>query len=172
MVTLREINDRDWPSVDRLQRMAYSAELLEGIDALQSIGQRSPKTCLLAEDSEPLGYLIAHPWMAEDLPPLNVVLPEIPTGAQTWFLHDLALSPAARGRGIARELVETGFAAGRALGLRDAALLSVQGSEFFWQKFGFRTRPDLTEKVAPILHAFAKVPFVFMTRDDLLVGKD
>lgn len=167
MSTIREITDTDWPDVDRIQRVAYSADIVEGIETLQSIGGLSPRTCLLAEDLGALGYLIAHPWTAESLPPLNVILPEIPLDASTFFLHDLALLPEARGRGIAQALVHAGLTAAREAGLKDAALLSVQGSEAFWQKFGFRARPDLANKVAPVLQAFAAVPFVFMTREDL-----
>lgn len=164
---IREITEGDWPAVDRLQRVAYPPEMLEGIETLQSLWRWSPRTCLMAEDSEPLGYLIAHPWMAESLPPLNVILPEIPADSRTLFLHDLALAPAARGQGLAPRMVREILAIGRKMEWRDASLLSVQGSQRFWEKQGFIARPDLAETVRETVQQFASIEFVFMTRPNL-----
>lgn len=167
MFSIREIQDEDWAFVDRIQREAFTAEALEDIETIKSLGRLSPETCLMAELQEPVGYLIAHPWVAEDLPPLNTHMREIPDGASTFFLHDLALSPKARGQGVAPGLVAEGLARARRLGLRDASLLSIQNSRGFWEKMGFIARPELADKVRPVLEQFLRTDFVFMTRPDL-----
>ena len=165
---LRSIEPNDWPEVDRIQRAAFSAEAVEDIDTIQRLAELAPTTCLIAvSGSEFLGYLIAHPWIAEDLPPLNVMLPGLPESARTLFIHDLALAPEARGRGIAPALVRAGLARGRELGLTDASLLAIQNSSGFWQKQGFMPRPDLADTVRTTLHQFLQTEFVFMTRGSL-----
>lgn len=166
--TIRAIREGDWVSVDRIQREAFTAEALEDIETIKSLGQLSPETCLIAErEEEPVGYLIAHPWKADDLPPLNTCLREIPENAATFFLHDLALSPKARGQGVAPGLVAEGLARARQLGLQDASLLSIQNSRGFWERMGFIARPELSSHVRPVLEQFLHTDFVFMTRSDL-----
>ena len=165
---LRSIEPSDWPEVDRIQRTAFSAEAVEEIATIRRLAELAPTTCLIAvSGSEFLGYLIAHPWIAEDLPPLNVMLPGLPESAQTLFIHDLALAPEARGRGIAPALVRAGLARAREQGLTDASLLSIQNSSGFWCKQGFEPRLDLADKVRATLHQFLKTDFVFMTRESL-----
>jgi len=166
--TIRAIREGDWAAVDRIQREAFTAEALEDIETIKSLGQLSPETCLIAErEGEPVGYLIAHPWKADDLPPLNTCLREIPEGASTFFLHDLALSPKARGQGVAPGLVAEGLAGARRLGLQDASLLSIQNSRSFWERMGFVARPELSSHVRPVLEQFLHADFVFMSRPDL-----
>jgi GNAT superfamily N-acetyltransferase len=166
-VIVRPIEDGDWLQVDRIQRTAFSAEAVEDIATIQRLGELSPETCFLALAAEPVGYLIAHPWIEDDLPPLNTMLAEIPRDAGTFFIHDLALHPSARGQGVAQALLTSAFAKARALGLLSASLLSIQGSSGFWRKAGFVERPDLAAKVGPVLDQFLKTEFVFMTKPDL-----
>jgi len=166
-VSIRPIERGDWAEVDRIQRTAFSAEAVEDIETIRRLGELSPETCFLAVTNEPVGYLIAHPWVADELPPLNTMLAEIPQGAATFFIHDLALHPAARGQGVAQALLSAAFAKARELGLVDASLLSIQGSSVFWRKAGFVERPDLADTVGPVLNQFLKTEFVFMTRPDL-----
>lgn len=164
---IRSIQSGDWTELDRIQRAAFMADAVEDIATIQALWELAPETCLVAESDRLLGYFIAHPWLSDDLPPLNVFLPGVPPGAKTLFIHDLALLPEARGRGIAQALATEGFSRARAEGLQNASLLSIQGSHPFWEKQGFRARPDLAEKVGPILNRFLITEFVFMTRSDL-----
>lgn len=166
-INVRLIQTEDWQEVDRIQRSAFSADAVEDIATIQRLGELSPETCFLAVRGEPLGYLIAHPWAADDLPPLNTMLAAIPESSATFFIHDLALHPAARGQGVAQALLGAAFAKARSLGLRDASLLSIQGSSGFWRKAGFVERPELADKVGPVLNQFLKTEFVFMSRADL-----
>lgn len=54
------------------------------------------------------------------------------------YLHDMSVLPAHAGRGIASHLLRLLLAEARAKGLARAALVSVQGSQAYWERQGFR----------------------------------
>ncbi|MFZ4681989.1 MAG: GNAT family N-acetyltransferase [Terrimicrobiaceae bacterium] len=167
-LTIRPINATDWPAVDRIQLAAFAPEVIEELTVFASFAALSPTTCLLAiADEEAIGYLLAHPWIPDDLPPLNTALDRLPERSTSLFIHDLALLPDRRGRGAARDLVHAAFAAGKSLGLAQASLLSVQGSESFWQRQGFLPRLDLERHIARTVRLFTTIDFLFMTRPNL-----
>lgn len=105
---------------------------------------------LLTRDGVAAGYVISHPWLAGAVPALNSLLGRLPDMPSTYYLHDLALLPAARGggaagRGVAdlvRQAGESGF--GR------MSLVAVGGSAAFWRRQGFAPVdvPALREKLA------------------------
>ncbi len=81
-------------------------------------------------------YLIAMPVRWPALPELDS-LPVAHPAPDTLYLHDLALHPRARGTGVAAQLVQQVLAAGQRAGFQQAALVAIQGSAPFWQRFGF-----------------------------------
>ncbi|MBE0578053.1 GNAT family N-acetyltransferase [Devosia sp.] len=104
---------------------------------------------LLELDGKPSGYILSHPWRSQALPELNALLGAIPDNADTYYLHDLALLPAARGTGAAAMIVGDILRHARAVGLPEASLVAVNGSLPFWYKHGFRVlkAPALDEKL-------------------------
>ena len=96
-----------------------------------------PAGCFVLDGADGIaGYLLSHPWRALDPPPLNRRLGALPAAAGCYYLHDLALHPARRGRGdggiIVREL-------GPVFGAWPSVeLVAVGGSVGFWGRFGFR----------------------------------
>ena len=105
-----------------------------------------PAGCLvLATGAQLLGYAVSHPWHAGQAPRLNSLLGGLPAAPGTWYLHDLALLPAARGGGAAAAAVRLLVAQAQAAGLADMSLVAVNGSAGFWQRQGFRPAvgPDL-----------------------------
>ena len=107
-------------------------------------------TRLLELDGKPAGYILSHPWRFGALPTLNSLLGAIPEDADTYYLHDLALLPAARGTGAAAMIVGDILRHARLGGFTSASLVAVNGSLPFWYKHGFRTipAPELAEKLA------------------------
>ena len=98
----------------------------------------APAGCfVLAEDHAISGYVVSHPWHAFPPPKLNTLLGAIPERPESWYIHDLALLPAARGRGHAGALVEHLAARARDLGLPIMSLTAVSGSAPFWAGHGF-----------------------------------
>ena len=99
----------------------------------------SPDGCrVLARGDTVVGYLISHPWTHLAPPPLDSLLGRIPIAATTYYLHDLALLPEARGAGAADAGVRALLADVAATDIPNASLIAVAGAEAFWIRFGFR----------------------------------
>lgn len=102
-----------------------------------------PNGCRVLEmDLCPVGYMIAHPWRLENPPKLNTLLRRLPVGSDTFFIHDLALLPGARGHGDAAAAVAGAIAEARRLSIRTVSLISVGVSGGFWRGQGFEPSPD------------------------------
>lgn len=97
-----------------------------------------------------VGYVISHPWRLAAPPALNALLGGLPQPAGCYYIHDLALLPEARGRGVARRVVRALGVMAFSLALPEVALVAVGGSAGFWQAQGFveQDLPDLTAKLA------------------------
>src|SRR5690606_2564697 len=107
--------------------------------------------CYLLEVSEkPAGYVLSHPWRLGSLPALNALLGAIPPDADTYYIHDLALLPLARGVGAAGKIVSALTKHAVAMGYATMSLVAVNNSLAFWQKQGFvvEERPELAGKLA------------------------
>lgn len=96
------------------------------------------------------GYLISYPWRADDAPALNVVLSGLPEAPKVYYLHDLALTPAARGGGHAAAGVALAAQAARDADLSTVTLTAVNGAGPFWARQGFAPRhtPAMAAKLA------------------------
>lgn len=111
-----------------------------------------PQGCfVLAPDGgEIAGYMISHPWHINAPPSLNVSLGGIPTGALTYYIHDIALLPAGRGTGAASRIVLRLIKHADEAGFGTMSLIAINASQAFWGKHGFRVvdDPALTAKLA------------------------
>ncbi|MBI4047465.1 MAG: GNAT family N-acetyltransferase [Devosia nanyangense] len=107
-------------------------------------------THLLEIDGAPSGYMLSHPWRFRRLPALNSLLETIPAEADTYYIHDLALLPTARGTGAAGKIVAQLTELACEKGFATMSLVAVNGSLGFWRKQGFMPidAPELAEKLA------------------------
>lgn len=97
-----------------------------------------PNGCLvLAADDEIVGYGISHPWMQQQIPPLDGFLEKLPDDADCLYVHDLAVLPNCRG-GVARAYVASVEALAHTSGIATLALVSVYATRPMWERFGFR----------------------------------
>jgi len=97
-----------------------------------------PEGCLVLDQGAGLGgYVLSHPWHAHCPPKLDTLLGRLPAAADTYYLHDLALLPGARGQGHAGAMVEHLAGHARRLGLTSLTLIAVNHSGAFWQRQGF-----------------------------------
>lgn len=83
------------------------------------------------------GYVISHPWHPMTPPKLDSLLVMMPTFPATFYIHDLALLPAARGTGAGAAAVADLVAHTEAIGLADLSLVAVNASVPFWRRQGF-----------------------------------
>lgn len=105
---------------------------------------------LLELDGRPCGYLVSHPWQSGTIPALNSLIARIPPEAGTFYIHDLALLPIARGTGAARAIVEQLVRDAQAEGFATMTLMAVNGSTPFWERLGFQLErdPGMARKLA------------------------
>jgi len=106
-------------------------------------------THLLEVEGTPAGYVLSHPWRLGSLPALNALLGALPEDADTYYLHDLAILPRARGAGAAGRIVADLVAHARQAGFAAMSLVAVNGSRQFWERHGFAARdvPALADKL-------------------------
>ncbi|KKB78726.1 hypothetical protein VW35_09440 [Devosia soli] len=107
--------------------------------------------CYILEVAEkPAGYVLSHPYRRGHLPALDTKLGRLPQDVDSFYIHDLALLPLARGIGAAGQIVAALTKHAQALDLPTIGLVAVNGSVPFWEKQGFAVedRPDLADKLA------------------------
>ncbi|KFG66615.1 GNAT family N-acetyltransferase [Microvirga sp. BSC39] len=110
-----------------------------------------PKGCfMLVDDERAIGYALTHPWRFAEPPCLNRLLGAIPSPATTYYIHDVALLPAARGKGYAAQITSLLVGHARKAGFDNLSLVAVNKSQVFWEKAGFRevAVPGLGAKLA------------------------
>jgi ribosomal protein S18 acetylase RimI-like enzyme len=102
-----------------------------------------PAGCFMLQgDAGALGYVLSHPWLDGQPPKLNAILRRPAVPASTYYIHDLALLPAARKSGAAGVLVERLAKHASALQLQNMTLVAVNNSVHFWRRQGFDTVVD------------------------------
>lgn len=84
------------------------------------------------------GYVVSHPWRANDPPALNSRLGELPSQPGTYYIHDIALLPELHGSGAAALAVALLLARADREKLATASLVAVNDSAGFWERHGFR----------------------------------
>ena len=157
---IRNVLPADWSSIEAIQVAAYTEIEPESPAVLRSKVEHSPETCFVAvsDAGQIAGYCLAHPWPAEGAPPLYTVSLS-PVDATNLFVHDLAVSAAFRGRGVAHALWEALHRVCRGKSFETATLVSIQGTSPFWAKMEFAPVPGAA--VSPAYGAGA----VFMSRE-------
>lgn len=148
---VRPFHPYDLPAALALQARVYPAFLVEPEDAFASrLGVAAPYSLVAEQDGVLLGYLLAHGAPAEAPAPVGALLDRT-FGGDVLFLHDLAVSPAARGQGVGGALLEHALARAAADGLHRAELVAVEGAHAYWRSMGFAetvASPALAAKVA------------------------
>jgi GNAT superfamily N-acetyltransferase len=141
-LTVRPLRPDDVEHLLHIQTICYGAEFLESkaIFAQRlacrhhcSIGvayAHQAQTSLLA-------YLAAYWSSPGKITPLNGPFTPPVVGEQVLYLHDMSVLPELAGQGIASHLVQHVFQQARERGVRQAALVSVQGSQAYWERQGF-----------------------------------
>ena len=101
-----------------------------------------PDGCRILADALPVVYLLSHPWTFGEPPKLNSLLGALPERPSTYYIHDLALLPEARGRGHAEMAIRDVIVIARRLGLESVSLVAVNDTTGFWRRVGFRVHDD------------------------------
>lgn len=106
--------------------------------------QLYPQGCWVRQHSSLIcGYLISHPAQLGSPPALNSLLQALPTSATTYYLHDIALLPTARGTNAASGILKQLYSQAAQVGLDNLSLIAVNQSAGFWQRQHFQTANHL-----------------------------
>ena len=146
----RSMTPEDLPQVQALADSIHVGHP-EDPDVLAERQRLYPQGCfMLFEDGRAIGYALTHPWRLGEPPPLNEPLGQLPDDATTYYIHDVALLPAVRGKGAAVRIAEMLIAHAREAGFSNLSLVAVNRSQAFWEKVGFRVLaiPGLEAKLA------------------------
>ena len=138
-MSIKPIDENTWAGTLSVQSEVYLQVEPETIEVLQSKWRRTPQCCFVYQDKESvLGYLLAHAWDKETPPKLFKPLPEQSETLHSYlFLHDLAISARAAGKGIGTKLVSHLISIAKTTDFDEIRLVAVQGSSTFWSNMGF-----------------------------------
>lgn len=144
-IKVHPLHQRNIDDVLRIQRAAYAENYLEDAESFIAKIDASPTTsCAAWNGDDMVAYLIALPLSAHSGIDLNEAdVPAVSVSHATMmYIHDLAVHPDARGRGLAGHLLQ--WLADRVIdsSISEWRLVSVQGSQDFWAKHGFVVSPD------------------------------
>lgn len=141
---LRALNTHDVESLLYVQTICYGDTFMESRDVFAqrlacahqcSIGVvRTGEQALKA-------YLAAYWSNPGKITPLDGPFTAPAAGEQVLYLHDMSVLPELSGQGVARHLVGHLMEQARLQGLQQAALVSVQGSQAYWERQGFSVCP-------------------------------
>lgn len=163
MYKLRAMQARDIPAVMSIQQESYAAEVLEEEAVIRTRFAACPQLAWVAEDNEGVcAYLFAYHSRVGKITPLDGEFQQH-AEADCLYLHDLAVSRRANGRGIGPALVRLNLEQARSQQLRYSALVSVQESEAFWARLGYTEHTELEPPQVNNLASY-QIPAVYMVR--------
>lgn len=158
----RAMTAADIAEVQRISDMIHP-DYPERDDVVTEKLMLSPSTHFMAIDEGGVvrGYAVAYPWIANDMPQLDVFIRKLPDKPTVLYIHDVALLPSARGGPLVSDLLRSLSKIARAQGLTGLTLSAMYGSEAAWFRHGFwrvEARGQLVDQLAPY------GPAVFMSR--------
>ncbi|MBX9834430.1 MAG: GNAT family N-acetyltransferase [Burkholderiaceae bacterium] len=110
----------------------------------------SPANCslVLERGGQVCAYLAAYRSVRGKVTPLHGDF-EAVAQPDTLYLHDMAVLPSHAGQGLAGELLQPLWAQAASQGLQHSALVSVQGSQAYWERHGYGLQPlvDVAQSV-------------------------
>jgi len=162
-VVCRAMQLSDIAAVIAIQAEAYLDEIVETAEVISARFHAAPDTAWVAEyDGNLCGYLVCYQSMLGEVTPWGEAFAHKPE-ANTLYFHDLAIGKHAIGLGVGRALVDCALSYANLCSLQFAALVAVQNSKSFWQKFGFSEHNQLAMTQLQHLASYAG-PAFYMTR--------
>ena len=140
---VRPLKIHDLPALMAVQRAAYGDGFMESAEVFTR-RLASPVNCSLAllADGQLCAYLAAYHSVQGKVTPLHGDFePPAGTAPDTLYLHDMAVLPGMAGQGLAQRLLQPLWEQATAQDLRHSALVSVQGSQRYWERHGYAVQP-------------------------------
>ena len=137
----RPLAAQDLPGLLAVQQACYGAAFAESADVFAR-RLASPAQCslVIVQAGEVVAYLAAYRSCLGKVTPLHGDFTAC-AAPDTLYLHDMAVLPHLAGQGLPQRLLQPLWEQAAAQGLRQSALVSVQGSEGYWQRHGYVAQP-------------------------------
>lgn len=162
---LRPLTARDLADVERIQSAAYPNYPCERIEVFADKLARYPAGCWAYEVRGTVGgYLFSHPTSLVDPPKFDALLDDLPLVPDAYFIHDKSVLPELRGRGAGRQLLDAALAHAAALHLATIALVAVQGSRGYWERFGFTAVAERDPTLAAVRRTYGPQALYMLRR--------
>lgn len=118
--------------------LIYPPEFWESHESYRRRLAQFPEGCwaCVNDKDEVLGYMFCHPW-DDTFVPLDCRTLEIPKNPTCLYVHDIAVIPAWRRKGIATTFIDMAKKIAIKHGFERLKGVSVLGSLTHWQKCGF-----------------------------------
>lgn len=138
---VRPLSLQDLPGLLAVQLACYGEGFVESGEVFAR-RLASPANCSLVLERAGVvcAYLAAYRSVRHKVTPLHGSFEAVPQ-PDTLYLHDMAVLPDCAGQGLARALLKPMWDAARAQGLQHTALVSVQGSQGYWERQGYAVQP-------------------------------
>ena len=138
---VRPLAVQDLPGLLAVQLACYGPGFVESGEVFAA-RLASPANCslVLERAGGVCAYLAAYQSLLGKVTPLHGGF-EAVAQPDTLYLHDMAVLPECAGQGLAGALLQPLWQAARAGGLRHTALVSVQGSQGYWERHGYAVQP-------------------------------
>lgn len=138
----------DLAAVERIAAQVH-AGFFERREVFEDKLGLDPGGCFALDlDGAVAGYAFSHPWRLNDVPALDGFLGALPAAPECLYLHDVALSESARGRGASAQLLDLLTSRATVEALPALALVAVHGSAPFWRGAGFEDAPEANSTLA------------------------
>ena len=136
-IALRPLGVADVDAVLRIQAQCYGTGFVEPREVFaRRLAGAGHCSWAAVRGDEVMAYLAAYWSRPGAVTPLNGDFAEY-ADASVLYLHDMAVSPAAAGQGLASRMVQAVRQQARARGISRTALVSVQGSQAYWERQGY-----------------------------------
>ena len=95
------------------------------------------------------GYVVSHPWRQGVVPALDSLLGALPDVPDTYYIHDIALLPQARGGRAAQACIAALANHAAAARFATMSIVAIAGTQGFWEKQGFSVvdMPELAARL-------------------------
>ena len=122
-MTWRFMTSKDIQTVMDISNEVWGTDYFEGIETFSNKLKYFPAGCKMYDNH---GYLFSHPWTLYSPPRLDEPL------VTTYHIHDIALLPSVRNRGLCSGIMEEVLS-----NYSVVTLVAANNTESFWQRFGF-----------------------------------
>ncbi|WP_429951562.1 GNAT family N-acetyltransferase [Comamonas sediminis] len=139
--TPRPLVVSDIPGLLAVQLACYGEGFVESAEVF-ALRLASSANCslVLERGGQVCAYLAAYRSVQGKVTPLHGDFEPV-ARPDTLYLHDMAVLPALAGQGLAQALLLPMWERAQADGLRHTALVSVQGSQRYWERQGYAVQP-------------------------------